>query len=187
LFKSLLINWSNKIRIISAILVLLLVTCIPRLSSSQVFQDTKVVTNKLIQIKNNLKGNSEVLTELVSSIDSILGSSADKKDILCLSIIRRALQHVRYIIDDSIDDLDLITSDLIRDKKLSEYTAFFLKDSAIKRDAIINKIEFMESFHGETKNTAIMHLMDKAKGTMNLSQELFDNSIKGLLLLKAAQ
>jgi len=187
LFKSLLINWSNKIRIISAILVLLLVTCIPRLSSSQVFQDTKVVTNKLIQIKNNLKGNSEVLTELVSSIDSILGSSADKKDILCLSIIRRALQHVRYIIDDSIDDLDLITSDLIRDKKLSEYTAFFLKDSAIKRDAIINKTEFMESFHGETKNTAIMHLMDKAKGTMNLSQELFDNSIKGLLLLKAAQ
>ena len=187
MFKSLLINWRNKTRIISAILVLLLVTCIPRLSSSQVFQDTKVVTNKLIQIKDKLKGNSEVLTELVSSIDSMFASSANKKDILYLDIIRRTIQYVQYIIDDSIVDLDLITSDRIRGKKLSEYTNFFLKRSAINRDAIINKIEFMESFYGETKNTAIMHLMDKAKGTMNLSQELFDNGIKGLLLLEAAQ
>jgi len=141
----------------------------------------------LLQIQDKLKSNSEILAELVSSIDSIFGSSADKEDILYSGIIRRTIQHVRYTIDDSIDDLDLITSDLIRGKKLPEYTKLFLKDSAIKRDAIKNKIEFMESFHGETKNTSIIHLMDKAKDTMKQSYELFDNSIKGLLLLKAAQ
>ncbi len=108
-------------RIISAILVLLLVTCIPQLSSSQVFQDNKVVINMLLQIQDKLKSNSEILAELVSSIDSIFGSSADKEDILYSGIIRRTIQHVRYTIDDSIDDLDLITSDLIRGKKLPEY------------------------------------------------------------------
>jgi hypothetical protein len=186
--KTLKNNWMNKARIIPLILALLfIILCIPRTSASQVFQDTKAITNEFIQIKEKLHGNAHALTDVVRSIDVIGKSPANKKDSVWLSFVRRTLEYVRDVIDDSIDTLDILSSELLTDYNLSAYTAFFIRDSGIKKDAILSKIELIESFHGEIKDVVVMDLIDRAKDTMNRSQKLFDISVKRLLLLKAAQ
>ncbi|MGM0384070.1 MAG: hypothetical protein ACQEQO_11325 [Thermodesulfobacteriota bacterium] len=186
--KALKNNWTNKARIIPLILALLfIIICIPRTSPSQVFQDTKAITNEFIQIKEKLHCNSHALTDVVRSIDAIGKSPANKKDSLWLSFVGRTVEYVRDVIDDSIDTLDILSSELLTDYNLSAYTAFFIRDSGIKKDAILSKIELIESFHGEIKDVVVMDLIDRAKDTMNRSQKLFDISVKRLLLLKAAQ
>jgi hypothetical protein len=184
---SLQINRGMKTRILWIILVTLSATCVPHQSSSQVFQDSKAIRNELIRITNRLRVNSGLLTELLCISNSIGKSAGSNKDRLSLTITKYTLQYIKHIIDDSIGILDVLTSDLLRYDQLSNYTAFFVKDLVIKRDAVLNNIEFMEAIRDETKNHAIIQLMNKAEDAVNQSQELFDTSIKRLLVLKAAQ
>lgn len=119
--------------------------------------------------------------------DSIGKSAGSTKDRLSLTITRYTLQYTKDLIDDSIGIVDLITPDLLRYNQLSNYTAFFVKDLVIKRDAVLNKIEFMEAIRNETKNHALIQLMNKAEAALNQTQELFDTSLKRLLVVEAAQ